>query len=78
MHSCFLVEVLGFTQGASSPCVFRHPSRQLVVSVHGDDFTTAGAKEDLDWFENGLTEHYECTIQPRIGPGPDDAKEGLC
>ncbi len=48
------------------------------MSVHGDDFTTAGAKEDLDWFENGLTEHYECTIQPRIGPGPDDAKEGLC
>jgi len=71
------VEVLGFVQGVSSPCVFKHPSKMLVVSVHGDDFTTAGACEDLDWFEGNLAEHYECTIQPRIGPGPKDGKEGI-
>ncbi len=76
-YSSFLVETLGFTQGVSSPCVFRHPSKMLVASVHGDDFTTAGACEDLDWFENSMSEHYECTIQPRIGPGPQDAKEGI-
>ena len=57
--------------------MFRHPSRPLLVSVHGDDFTTAGACEDLDWFEERIKEHYECTIQPRIGPGDDDAKEGV-
>ncbi len=76
-YSTFLVEVLGFVQGVSSPCVFKHPSKMLVVSVHGDDFTTAGACEDLDWFEGNLAEHYECTIQPRIGPGPKDGKEGI-
>ena len=48
-----------------------------MVSVHGGDFTTAGACEDLDWFEDRIQEHYECTIQPRIGPGSDDAKEGV-
>ncbi len=61
----------------SSPCVFKHPGRQLIVSVHGDDFTTAGACEELDWFEESLKTHYECTIQPRIGPGENDAKEGV-
>ncbi|MBS94029.1 MAG: hypothetical protein CL799_06265 [Chromatiales bacterium] len=74
-YSSFLVERLGFNQGQSSPCVFRHPERQLVASVHGDDFTTAGAKHDLDWYEHELEAHYECTIQPRIGPGAEDAKE---
>ncbi len=76
-YSSFLVETMGFVQGVSSPCVFRHPTKMLVASVHGDDFTTAGACEDLDWYEQAMAEHYECTIQPRIGPGPRDAKEGI-
>ena len=75
-YSSFLVEVLGFEQGMSSPCLFKHPVRQLVCSVHGDDFTTTGAKNDLDWFEGMIQEHYECTVQPRLGPGDADAKEG--
>ncbi len=76
-YSSFLVENLGFTQGRSSPCVFRHPERQLIVSVHGDDFTAAGAKSELDWYEDAMKEHYECTIQPRVGPGAKDAKEAV-
>ena len=24
-----------------------------------------------------MQEHYELTIQPRLGPGPDDAKEAV-
>ncbi len=76
-YSPFLVETLDFEQGMSSPCLFSHPSRQLVCSVHGDDFTTTGAKCDLDWFEGMIQEHYECTVQGRLGPGPDDAKEGI-
>ncbi len=76
-YSSFMVETLGFTQGKSSPCVFRHPSRQLITSVHGDDFTTAGAKDDLDWYEKEMLKHYECTVQPRIGPGEKDAKEAV-
>ena len=64
-------------QGTSSPCVFRHPFRALVMSVHGDDFTTVGAKRDLDWLEAQMQEHYGQTIQPRFGPGPNDAKEAV-
>ncbi len=50
-YSTFLVEFLKFEQGVSSPCVFRHPTRNLVMSVHGNDFATVGAKCDLDWPE---------------------------
>ncbi len=76
-YSSFLVETSGFVQGRSSPCVFRHPTRQIIVTVHGDDFTAAGAKDDLDWYEAEIQKRYECTIQPRIGPGDGDAKEAI-
>ena len=67
---------LGFTQGLASPCVFWHKERDLVCSVHGDDFTTAGAKAHLDWFESQLESQYELRKGGRIGPGPEDCKEG--
>ena len=76
-YSTTLVTKLGFVQGVSCPCVFRHPERNVVVTVHGDDFTTVGAKPDLDWFEESMKQSYELTVQPRLGPGPEDAKEGL-
>ena len=67
---------MGFQQGVASPCVFWHEKRSLVCSVHGDDFTTAGAKPDLDWFETELEARYELRKGGRIGPGKDDDKEG--
>ena len=76
-YSSTLVSSLGFVQGVSSPCVFRHESRDIVVTVHGDDFTSVGSKLNLDWLESAMQEHYELTIQPRMGPGKHDAKEGL-
>ena len=76
-YSVTLVSALGFVQGLACPCVFRHPEREVVVSVHGDDFTAAGSKNELDWFEASMNEHYELTAQPRIGPGEQDAKEGI-
>ena len=45
--------------------------------MHGDDFTTVGGKTDLDWYEAEMQKKYELTIGPRLGPGPDGAKEGL-
>ena len=67
---------LGFRQGVASPCVFRHEDRALVTSVHGDDFTTAGAKPDLSWFEPELEARYELRKGGRIGPGDEDDTEG--
>ena len=48
-----------------------------MINVHGDDFTAAGSKSSLDWFEQEMRKQYELTTQPRLGPGPEDAKEGI-
>ena len=50
---------LGFEQGVAFPCVFWHKARSLVCSVHGDDFTTTGAKPDLDWFFSSINDNAE-------------------
>ena len=68
---------MGFVQGPASPCMFHHRERNLVSSVHGDDFTTAGPKRHLAWFEAELARRYELSKGGRIGPGPTDDKEGL-
>ncbi len=74
-YSTLLVS-LGFRQGDASPNIFRHVSRLITTSVHGDDFASCGPADALDWLEAAISEHYELTISPRMGPGPNDAKEG--
>ena len=49
-YSGFLKSI-GFAQGQACPCLFLHKARGLAISVHGDDFTTCGAKCEIDWFE---------------------------
>ena len=73
-YSSFLKSI-GFKQGEACPCLFRHEQRGLVTSVHGDDFTSAGPKCELDIFENQLEAKYELKRGGRLGPGPDDCKE---
>ena len=58
-----------------SACVFPHAERQLVCSVHGDDFTVAVPCSSLDWFEEQMKAKYELTVGGRLGPGPKDEKE---
>ena len=74
-YSTMLVD-LGFRQGKASPNVFYHPERNVATSVHGDDFTSEGPCDALDWLETAIAERYEITVEPRLGPGPNDAKEG--
>ncbi len=66
---------LGFRQGDACPNAFHHAERDIVTSVHGDDFSSSGPATALDWLEDALGKEYEITIGPRLGPGPDDAKE---
>ena len=49
--------------------------KQVVVNVHGDDFTAVGAKTSLDWYEARVQKYYEVSVSPRLGPGTGDAKE---
>ncbi len=74
-YSTMLIR-LGFRQGVACPNLFYHQSRKIVCSVHGDDFTSSGPRDALNWLEESIAKEYEITIQPRVGPGPSDAKEG--
>jgi len=76
-YSTMLVQELGFTQGTSCANVFYHSDKGIRMSVHGDDFTAVGSKVALDWMETEVKRRYEVTVQPRMGPGPSDAKTGL-
>ena len=75
-YSFTLIVKLGLYQGVASLCIFWHEERDLVCGVHGYDFTTAGAKPHLNWLESQLESHYGLRKGGRIGPGPQDAKEG--
>ena len=43
--------------------------------MHGDDFTSSGPADALDWFESSVASEYEISIGPRLGPGPNAAKQ---
>ena len=67
-----LTEDLGFEQGAASPCIFVHKTRNLTCSVHGDDFTFLSIDESLNCIQKRIQEHYEVKIRGRLGPHPKD------
>ena len=73
-YSGFLKSI-GFVQGTASPCVFVHTLKNVATSVHGDDFTSVGPKDALDWLEVSLEAKYELRKGGRLGPGDSDAKE---
>ena len=58
---------LGFVHGMASPCCFQHPSRNLCVVVHGDDFTCLGPRLDILWYEDSLAERFEIKRRGQIG-----------
>ena len=67
---------MGFEVGQSSACLFWHKERNILTSVHSDDFTTAGSKKNLDWLKQQLRSKYELKEGARLGAGVEDDKEG--
>ena len=66
---------LWFSTGVASPCVFHHAESNVMVVVHGDDFTTLGLDSDRDWFEAGLQTYFEIKIRGRLGEGCPEPQE---
>ncbi len=52
------LEDAGFEAGKSSPCIFYHKRRDIMVFLHGDDFVSSGAVADLKWLEGVLKARY--------------------
>ena len=55
--------VLGFVRGDASACVVIHRERRLASSVHGDDFTSLGARKELDIVEETCAAQFEIKIR---------------
>ena len=66
-RSC--LEAAGFTSGVASPCIFYHKERNITCVVHGDDFTSLGTDEDLDWTEDMLRKSFDIKVRGRLGVG---------
>ena len=62
----------GFEIGKASPCNFAHASRDLALTVHGDDFTAVGPEEELRWFKSIMEKQYE--VKTKL-LGPEEGME---
>ena len=69
------LEENGFKRGLGYPCVFYHHPRSLWAMVHGDDYVSAGVKEDLLWLDENLKKASEIKSQ-HIGPCKSGMAEG--
>ena len=74
-HYSKILTDAGFIKGLASPCHFFHPSRDIPLLVHGDDFIAAAEDDQLEWVEKLLKGKYECK-STLIGPGPGAQPEG--
>ena len=66
---------MGFEVGASNPCVFWHPGKDISIVVHGDDFTALGDDQSLDWYEGELKKSFEIKVRGRLGEGCPGAQQ---
>ena len=67
------LEAAGFLTGKATPCNFAHSSRELQVTVHGDDFVATGPTQELQWFQNMMKAKYDIKVD-FLGP----QTEGFC
>ena len=49
---------MGFKQGLSSPCLFRHEGKEISTFVHGDYFFSVGPEATLIWMKNQLESRF--------------------
>ena len=63
------LESIGFRSGIGSPCCFWHPTRGISTVVHGDDITSLGCDNVLDWMRVELGKSFELEIRDRLGVG---------
>ena len=53
----------GFLQGKSNPCLFRHPTTDVAIMVHGDDFVAVGTGKHLVTTRKTLEDKYRLKVE---------------
>ena len=69
-----LLNRVGFETGKGSTCNFCHQTKQIAMTVHGDDFTACGSDQDLAWLSAKFKEKFKVKVQV-LGPGPEHRQE---
>ena len=64
----------GFITGRASPCNFHHPEKNMVLTVHGDDFTLGGSSASLSWMRKEFEKQWEVTANI-LGPEANQLDE---
>jgi hypothetical protein len=57
------MEALGFLECKVTTGVYVHPTRDIRVVTHVDDFLVAGELADLEWLRDEMTKKYELKVQ---------------
>jgi len=68
------LESIGFTRGSASSCIYHHQEREISTLVHGDDYASTAAREDLEWLEEELKKKFEIKTTI-VGHDKKDDKE---
>ena len=69
---------LGFLRGKACAVCFRHPQRQVMCLMHGDDFLMAVRVRDLEWTRDQLSRDILLSDKGRLGGGHDEVREIKC
>ena len=73
-HYSAVLTAAGFVQGRASPCHFWHPSKDIWVLVHGDDFVSVAREDGQKFLHRTLSAAYEVKLS-QAGPRPGQARE---
>ena len=65
---------IGFERGTACPCNFYHPSRDVSLTVHGDDYTSTGRIAELKWLDGQLKAKFD-TKTLTMGPEDNQLKQ---
>ena len=65
----------GFRRGVGAPTVFYNAGTGVRVVVHGDDFTFAGVREELEKVRDMMRDWYDIKMRGIMGSGNDEVKE---
>ena len=68
------LERIGFKRGKASPAVFYSEAAEMVIVVHGDDFTASGPEVQLNWFRSQIQARFDVKFKARLGPDRHDDK----
>ena len=69
------LESVGFRRGIGAPTVFYNPKTGVRVVVHGDDFTFAGVRGELEKMRRRMAEWYEVKERGIMGSDEGELKE---